>query len=243
MDHARPGAPCASSSCRPASPRVVARRVPRAHPRSRRAALVGPAEPVPDAAEWDAVVPPTAASRPGRFEALAAMRAAVERGAALVAAGGAPGERDGFWADLLGVVAGPEPPARRVLRAGHRGALPHLGSRDPRVRGGRRLRPARADRPRQGDRRRQRSAAISPRWWRHLARRGPRRCVRPRQHRRRAAHARSWPSCCARPPPDLSCCGRNYRDRDRRLRAARRDGLSPRARRSGDARASSSSPS
>jgi hypothetical protein len=63
--------------------------------------FVGPAEPVPDAAEWDAVV--VDGRQPARpLEALAAMRAAVERGAALVAVGGAPGERDGFWADLLG---------------------------------------------------------------------------------------------------------------------------------------------
>src|SRR5882672_6975327 len=41
---------------------------------------------------------------------LGAIRAAVERGAALVAVGCAPSERDGFWADLLGAVAGPEPP-------------------------------------------------------------------------------------------------------------------------------------
>src|SRR5262249_49026599 len=45
------------------------------------------------------------------IEFLAAVRAAVERGVALVAVGAAPVERDGFWADLLGVIAGPEPPS------------------------------------------------------------------------------------------------------------------------------------
>ena len=45
------------------------------------------------------------------IEFLAAVRAAVEGGAALVALGAAPAERDGFWADLLGVIAGPEPPS------------------------------------------------------------------------------------------------------------------------------------
>src|SRR5215831_18071066 len=42
---------------------------------------------------------------------LSALRLAVERGAPLVAIGAAPVERDGFWADLLGAVAEPEPPA------------------------------------------------------------------------------------------------------------------------------------
>ena len=49
-------------------------------------------------------------SRPGSLAFLGAVRSAVERGAALVAIGAAPAERDGFWADLLGVIAGPEPP-------------------------------------------------------------------------------------------------------------------------------------
>src|SRR5207247_978540 len=44
------------------------------------------------------------------LEFLGAIRAAVERGAALLAVGCAPAERDGFWADLLGAIAGPEPP-------------------------------------------------------------------------------------------------------------------------------------
>jgi predicted dehydrogenase len=44
------------------------------------------------------------------LERLAALRTAVEGGASLVAIGGAPIERDGFWAGLLGVIAGPEPP-------------------------------------------------------------------------------------------------------------------------------------
>ena len=45
------------------------------------------------------------------LETLSALRAAVERGAALVALGAAPTRGNGFWADLLGVIAGPEPPA------------------------------------------------------------------------------------------------------------------------------------
>src|SRR5213593_3915461 len=65
--------------------------------------------PPPDVSECDAIVvdgPQPAQPR----EHLAAIRAAVERGAPLVAIGGAPVDRDGFWADLLGAVAGPEPP-------------------------------------------------------------------------------------------------------------------------------------
>src|SRR5262249_41610714 len=44
------------------------------------------------------------------LEILAGLRTTVERGAPLVAIGAVPVERDGFWSDLLGVVAGPEPP-------------------------------------------------------------------------------------------------------------------------------------
>src|SRR5262247_3404468 len=65
--------------------------------------------PPPDVSECDAIVvdgPQPAQPR----QLLAAIRAAVERGAALLAIGAAPVERDGFWADLLGAVAGPEPP-------------------------------------------------------------------------------------------------------------------------------------
>src|SRR2546430_154377 len=65
--------------------------------------------PPPDVSECDAiVVDGPQPARPLQF--LAAIRTAVERGAALVAIGAAPVERDGFWADLLGAVAGPEPP-------------------------------------------------------------------------------------------------------------------------------------
>ena len=72
--------------------------------------FVAPGEPLPDLAGSDAIV--VDGRQPAQpVEFLAAMRAAVEGGAALVALGGAPAERDGFWADLLGVVAGPEPPA------------------------------------------------------------------------------------------------------------------------------------
>jgi predicted dehydrogenase len=71
--------------------------------------FVTPGEPPSDLDEHDAIVvdgPQPAQS----LEALAALRAAVERGASLVAIGSAPTERNGFWADLLGVIAGPEPP-------------------------------------------------------------------------------------------------------------------------------------
>jgi predicted dehydrogenase len=72
--------------------------------------FIRPGEPLPDVSEHDAIVvdgPQPAQS----LSALAALRGAVERGASLVAIGGVPTERDGFWADLLGVIAGPEPPA------------------------------------------------------------------------------------------------------------------------------------
>jgi len=48
---------------------------------------------------------------PQSLAALSAIRLAVERGVPLVAIGAAPQERGGFWADLLGAVAEPEPPA------------------------------------------------------------------------------------------------------------------------------------
>jgi predicted dehydrogenase len=68
-----------------------------------------PNEPAPDLGEGDAiVVDGPQPAQPLAF--LGRVRAAVERGAALVAIGAAPVERDGFWADLLGVIAGPEPP-------------------------------------------------------------------------------------------------------------------------------------
>jgi predicted dehydrogenase len=68
-----------------------------------------PGEPAPDLGESDAIV--VDGPQPAQPRAvLGAIRAAVERGAALVGIGAAPVERDGFWADLLGVIAGPEPP-------------------------------------------------------------------------------------------------------------------------------------
>src|SRR5262252_3295377 len=71
--------------------------------------FVTPGEPPPDVSECAAiVVDGCQPARPLQF--LAALRAAVERGSALVAIGAAPVERDGFWAELLGAVAGPEPP-------------------------------------------------------------------------------------------------------------------------------------
>ena len=71
--------------------------------------FVGSGEPLPDVSECDAIVVDGLQPAQPR-EVLAAIRAAVERGAALLAIGAAPVERDSFWADLLGVVAGPEPP-------------------------------------------------------------------------------------------------------------------------------------
>jgi predicted dehydrogenase len=72
--------------------------------------FLDPSEPLPEMSEHDAIV--IDGPQPARpLAALASLRAAVERGASLVAIGGAPRERDGFWADLLGVIAGPEPPA------------------------------------------------------------------------------------------------------------------------------------
>src|SRR5439155_1021790 len=71
--------------------------------------FVVPGEPPPDVAECEAIV--VDGPQPAQLrQFLGAIRAVVERGAALVAIGGAPAERDGFWADLLGAVAGPEPP-------------------------------------------------------------------------------------------------------------------------------------
>jgi predicted dehydrogenase len=71
--------------------------------------FLGPSDDPPDVAAGDAIiVDGPQPARPLGF--LAAIRAAVERGAALVALGAAPSERDGFWADMLGVVAAPAPP-------------------------------------------------------------------------------------------------------------------------------------
>jgi predicted dehydrogenase len=69
-----------------------------------------PGEPQPELSELDAVL--VDGPQPAwPSEILGALRGLVERGAPLVAIGAAPAERRGFWADLLGVVAGPEPPA------------------------------------------------------------------------------------------------------------------------------------
>jgi predicted dehydrogenase len=76
--------------------------------------FVSPDDTRPDPGEFDAFLvdgPQPAQS----LETLGALRAAIERGAALVAIGAAPAESSGFWADLLGVIAGPEPPAGEYL--------------------------------------------------------------------------------------------------------------------------------
>ena len=71
--------------------------------------FVVPGEPPPEVAEYEAIV--VDGPQPAQpLEFLGAIRTAVERGAALVGVGCAPAERDGFWADLLGAIAGPEPP-------------------------------------------------------------------------------------------------------------------------------------
>jgi scyllo-inositol 2-dehydrogenase (NADP+) len=71
--------------------------------------FIAPGEPAPDIGERDAIV--VDGPQPAQpLALLGAVRGAVERGAALVAIGAAPVERNGFWADLLGVIAGPEPP-------------------------------------------------------------------------------------------------------------------------------------
>jgi predicted dehydrogenase len=65
------------------------------------------------------------------LETLSALRAAVERGVPLVAIGAAPEARDGFWADLLGVIGGPEAPAGEYF-AVVTGAHSHISDRVPR---------------------------------------------------------------------------------------------------------------
>jgi predicted dehydrogenase len=90
----------------------------------------GAGEPVPEVGENDAIiVDGPQPARPLAF--LGAVRSAVERGAALVAIGAAPAERDGFWADLLGVIAGPEPPPGEYY-ARVTEAHSHISARVPR---------------------------------------------------------------------------------------------------------------
>ena len=72
--------------------------------------FASPGDGWPDPGAFDAILV-DGLQPPQPSETLGALRAAVERGAALVAIGAAPAEGSGFWADLLGVVAGPEPPA------------------------------------------------------------------------------------------------------------------------------------
>src|SRR5262245_10298573 len=68
---------------------------------------------------------------PQSLAALSAIRLAVERGVPLVAIGAAPRERAGFWADLLGAVAEPEPPAGEYF-ATVTSAHSHISARAPR---------------------------------------------------------------------------------------------------------------
>src|SRR5436309_4284128 len=90
----------------------------------------GAGELAPAVSEHDAIiVDGPQPARPLAF--LGAVRSAVERGAALVAIGAAPAERDGFWADLLGVIAGPEPPPGEYY-ARVTDAHSHISARIPR---------------------------------------------------------------------------------------------------------------
>ena len=90
----------------------------------------GAGELAPAVSEHDAIiVDGPQPARPLAF--LGAVRSAVERGAALVAIGAAPAERHGFWADLLGVIAGPEPPPGEYY-ARVTDAHSHISARVPR---------------------------------------------------------------------------------------------------------------
>jgi predicted dehydrogenase len=92
--------------------------------------FLGAGESAPDVGEHDAIiVDGPQPARPPAF--LGAVRSAVERGAALVAIGAVPAERDGFWADLLGVIAGPEPPPGEYY-ARVTEAHSHISARVPR---------------------------------------------------------------------------------------------------------------
>src|SRR6267142_5544719 len=92
--------------------------------------VLGAGELAPAVSEHDAIiVDGPQPARPLAF--LGAVRSAVERGAALVAIGAAPAERDGFWADLLGVIAGPEPPPGEYY-ARVTDAHSHISARVPR---------------------------------------------------------------------------------------------------------------
>ena len=92
--------------------------------------FVRPAELLPQLPEHDAIV---VDGRPSAqpIETLGALRAAVERGVPLVGIGAAPAERNGFWADLLGVISLPEPPAGEYFAA-VTPAHSHISDRAPR---------------------------------------------------------------------------------------------------------------
>ncbi len=200
--------------------------------------FVQPDDLLPSLPEHDAIV---VDGRPSAqpIETLGALRAAVERGVPLVGIGAAPAERNGFWADLLGVIARPRAARGRILRDGDVGPLPHLRPRSARVRGGRRVRAAGPARRRQGHRQRA-GGASRPRGRRGDDRRcRPRGRVRSRQHGRRAAHAGPRPAPRPGAAPRSSLLRPQYRCRDRRIRSARRHGLSPRARRDARPRGSS----
>jgi predicted dehydrogenase len=84
-------------------------------------------DPLPDLADCGAII--VDGPQPALpMEILAAIRGVVERGAPLVGIGCAPAAPDGFWADLLGVVAGPEPPPGEYY-ARITGAHSHISTR------------------------------------------------------------------------------------------------------------------
>jgi len=89
-----------------------------------------PHQALPNLADHDAIL--IDGRQPAQpLETLAGLRAAVERGVPLVAIGAAPAERGGFWADLLGVVSGLEPPGGEyfaVVTPAHS----HISDRVPR---------------------------------------------------------------------------------------------------------------
>src|SRR5205823_7035852 len=89
-----------------------------------------PDQPPETLAEADAIVV-DGRQPPQPRECLAALRAAVERGVPLLAIGVAPADRNGFWADLLGVIGGPEPPAGEYYAA-VAPAHSHISDRVPR---------------------------------------------------------------------------------------------------------------
>jgi hypothetical protein len=195
--------------------------------------FVQPDDLLPSLSEHDAIV---VDGRPSAqpIETLGALRAAVERGVPLVGIGAAPAERNGFWADLLGVIGGPEPPAGEYF-ATVTSAHSHISDRAPRefavVDGFVPLIPLGAGKAIVNVRvaLRDHAAVVET-----AGRCRPRGRVRARQHGRGAAHSGPRPAPRPGAAPRSPLLRPQYRCRDRRIRSARRHGLSPRARRDRD---------